>query len=140
MVCIGQTYAQYSPYFDPKTSRVEWMKDTANTYYAQMVYLMGDNSYQNSMGTSLDTVITVTNTARALSYYLDTLTISYIYMINNTSGQTLYIGDNSNVLNHGSPLLYLDAFKGENNYYPETTDMYVVATANTNVRIKLIYR
>jgi hypothetical protein len=91
-------------------------------------------------GTSLDTTITVTTAPTKLSGFIDTLNVSFLYLYNNTSGATLYVGGSAGVLTSGVPVSYQGSFTDNIGFYDNTTDIWLVASASTNVRVKLKYR
>jgi|GEM_PF-3147235 len=91
-------------------------------------------------GIHLDTIITVTTTPTKLSGYLDTLNISFVYLYNNTSGAILYVGGTAGVLTSGVPVSYQGSFTDNIGFYKTTTDLWLVASGSTDVRIKLKYR
>jgi hypothetical protein len=128
-------------------AQAQWKKYTGSTAGKSRVVISDDSTMTadivfpaTSIGTSLDTTIIVTTAPTKLSGYLDTLNVSFLYLYNNTSGATLYVGGSAGVLTSGVPVSYQGSFTDNIGFYDNTTDIWLVATGSTDVRIKLKYR
>lgn len=88
-------------------------------------------------GIVVDTTITVGTTPVRLSTLISNMGLNLIKFYNNTSGARLYVGSNSNVLNHGDPINYEEQWYDGIGYYRDTYSIWLVASTDTNVRIKL---
>lgn len=97
-------------------------------------------------GTTMDTVVTVTTTPKRLDSLFSSATIATrnipiraIYIQNNQSGASVYVGNTYTVLETGFVIFYGEMFADGINYFRKMSDVVLVASTSSNVRIKLIY-
>lgn len=97
---------------------------------------------QISPGTSLDTVVTVTTTPKRLDSLMSNradMPIRSIYFQNNTSGATLYIGNDYKAKEVGMVCFYGDVFGDGIGYFRKLSDIKLVGSTTTEVRLKVVY-